>query len=466
MIEYRRSKLPPEEQRAYDELVRGIRSRETSIVCHVVNMDSVKRLFLGVYYDHPELFYMNCGAGFSGTGGLFGWTVTAMMDYIYTEEEVRVCQTHLRRVEEEIRSRITAGMSEFDVIMRVAEYLVVNCEYEIDDRMNQNAAAAICYKKAQCSGYARAVTYLLDRLGIWSIVVSGEGQGSPGNWDPHAWNIVRVGEHYYHLDVTFMEAYNKGYVRNATLSYLFYDDALCSKDHKWDRSFYPACTDPSRALKERRISREGALPKVCPPAEGEYALPPRKENSDKPPLPKVNPFTLPGKKPSNNSPRPKINPFPPPRPAVPSDTASDKPPRPKTPPLTPRRPASPSGPEVPRRLEGLIGTRNRKAGEAPVLRIPQKGRSPVSTPRPSTEAKPAEPKRYRSESELKNALREALRERRSTLEFYIDLTGTTVAPVRIIRACFDDAWEGSGIAVRLQIVQLGPDRFKLQMQYS
>lgn len=254
MVEYRKSKLSPAEQRAYDELLQGLKARHMPLPCHGVVASRALEVCKAIFYDHPELYYM--GHAFSASVGMGGTAVLVNMDYVYSEDEIRSCEAMLRRAVSIVRTRLRASMDEFEKIVTVAEYVVRNCDYEIDFVKNQNAAAAICYHKAQCSGYARAITYILDKLGIWSIVVDGYGGDGLGGGGPHAWNMVKVGSNYYHLDVTFMEAYNVGRVTNAAHAYLFYDDVRFAKDHEWDKAYYPACTDSTKAMWDNRIARE------------------------------------------------------------------------------------------------------------------------------------------------------------------------------------------------------------------
>jgi hypothetical protein len=75
--------------------------------------------------------------------------------------------------------------------------------------------------------------------------------------------------------------------------------------------------------------------------------------------------------------------------------------------------------------------------------------------------------KFGSEEALKNTIREALRQRKRELEFSLDLTKLDSAvPARIVRACFDEAWAGMNVSVRVQITQIGADRFKMTMIYG
>jgi transglutaminase/protease-like cytokinesis protein 3 len=63
--------------------------------------------------------------------------------------------------------------------------------------MNQSVYSALVNGETVCAGYARAMQYLMQRLGIPCYYCTGyAGQN-------HAWNIVRLDDGYYNVDVTW-----------------------------------------------------------------------------------------------------------------------------------------------------------------------------------------------------------------------------------------------------------------------
>ena len=66
---------------------------------------------------------------------------------------------------EEVKEQITQDMSAYDKVKTVYTYLIDHAEYEASGD-DQNIAGIFWKKKAVCAGYARAVQYLLEQLGI------------------------------------------------------------------------------------------------------------------------------------------------------------------------------------------------------------------------------------------------------------------------------------------------------------
>ena len=72
-----------------------------------------------------------------------------------------------------------------------------------DAEDSQNIISVFIRRQTVCQGYACAVQYLLEQLGIESVIVSGKALGQP-----HAWNLICLDGEYYYMDATWG---NNGY---------------------------------------------------------------------------------------------------------------------------------------------------------------------------------------------------------------------------------------------------------------
>ena len=248
IFEYCKTTLTAPQKDAYQRIVYGVTSKQSTVDCGPVGGSDALAAWVAVDNDHPELFYIGHTAS-ARSRNAFNLTygMTTMTDIIlsfpYDTATISACEKKLAQVREQIRRLAQTCVTDREKVLMVAEYVVRNTEYQIDHVRNQNAAASLCYGIAQCSGYSKAVKYLLDYLDIPCIYVTGDADDGRGGSGPHAWNMVQLDGEYYHLDVTFMDGSNpdeRGALRQV---YLFYDDSSMSKDHRWDRRKYPACTD-------------------------------------------------------------------------------------------------------------------------------------------------------------------------------------------------------------------------------
>lgn len=254
MNEYWRGRLGRNEQACYEKILQGARRRIGEVDCGSMSADSLREIHLAVFFDHPELFYLSSAfristrqMGFAGFGAL-SVSNRVLFDMIYSPTEIRDCEKKIAQALAHIRDGISPGMGDAEKVILAAEYVVRCTTYEINDTMNQNAAAALCYGRAQCSGISKAFHLIMDDLGIPCITVSGDAKDQNGMMGPHAWSIVEIGGAYYHVDVTFMLGANGDKPARLNRMYLFYDDARISKDHTWDRATVPACTDGGKYI--------------------------------------------------------------------------------------------------------------------------------------------------------------------------------------------------------------------------
>ncbi|MBQ1263689.1 MAG: hypothetical protein IIX89_05325 [Oscillospiraceae bacterium] len=96
------------------------------------------------------------------------------------------------------------------------------------------------YHKGSCEHYAAAQKVLFDNLGLETYYVEGERyDAGAGVWGEHVWLIVHYEGAYYHVDGLF------GGNHTASLTSMFMvPDSKIEATHRWDKSYYPACTQP------------------------------------------------------------------------------------------------------------------------------------------------------------------------------------------------------------------------------
>jgi transglutaminase/protease-like cytokinesis protein 3 len=102
------------------------------------------------------------------------------------------------------------GLSDFDKINYMNDYLVLNSTFlngaDADGEANYNSTIYNAFAggtskqgDVQCVGYAHAVQYLCDRVGIDCMVVTGVTDAGVS----HAWNKVKIDGEWYNFDTTW-----------------------------------------------------------------------------------------------------------------------------------------------------------------------------------------------------------------------------------------------------------------------
>lgn len=196
--EYYFKQLNEEEQRVYRELLKGIRAREKDFYLTLSQDDSIDRCYHAVLKDHPEIFWVHNHEKIYKTTYSDSDYCTFTPGYIYTESEISEIQNAMEAGFQEVSSLIPADTSDYEKVRIVYTYVIDNTQYQASDD-DQSIAGVFWKKEAVCAGYAGAVQYLLERIGVPCIYVDGSTQGST---EGHAWNIVKLDGEYYYVDAT------------------------------------------------------------------------------------------------------------------------------------------------------------------------------------------------------------------------------------------------------------------------
>lgn len=189
------SQLGEEERLIYRELLQGVRNMEPSIYLHAGKDSSSGKVYEYLLYDRPELFW--CSGSSKMT--VYEEHTEFCPQYTCTSEVMEARRQETEQAADECIGKTDENSSDYDKIRMVYEYLINTVDYDENAADNQNIYSALVGKRSVCAGYSRAAQYLLEKLGVECIYVTGEvaGQGA------HAWNIVSCNGRYYQMDVTF-----------------------------------------------------------------------------------------------------------------------------------------------------------------------------------------------------------------------------------------------------------------------
>ena len=196
--EYYFKLLSEDEQRIYRQMLNGIRERQNEFYLTSADEDVISKVYHALLKDHPELFWVHNREEVYTTSYKGTDYCRFSPGYTYTEQEISEILTEMQNAVNEVNAEITQNASDYDKVKMIYTYLIDHTEYEASDD-DQNIAGVFWKKKAVCAGYARAVQYLLEQLGIPCIYVEGSARDSD---EGHAWNIVKINGQYYYVDAT------------------------------------------------------------------------------------------------------------------------------------------------------------------------------------------------------------------------------------------------------------------------
>lgn len=220
-----------EEKVIYNKILEGINNSESSISIDETDLELIDKVIRIIIADHPELFWING----SYRKVIYDDKTQIQFSYIYNPKQIQNRQVKIETNVNKALNGVSNSASEYDKIKYVYEYIIDSVEYVAGCDDNQNLYSALVNHKSVCAGYAKATQYLLQKLGIQTIYLSGRSDGRNG-WANHAWNIVRCNGSYYQLDCTFGDSYVDDKLKKIGLrdyNYLCVDDDTMSIDHMW-----------------------------------------------------------------------------------------------------------------------------------------------------------------------------------------------------------------------------------------
>lgn len=193
---YYYQQLQENEKIVYTQLYEGIQDFSEKIRLNCTSQDTVEKSFQAMRMDHAQLYWVHNANTFYME--IYQDYTEFKPSYGFTKEEVQSFEPYFEDAYNQVLGMLGDSPSEYDRVKAVYEYVVKNTEYVLSDH-DQNMAGVFVDHQAVCAGYSNAVQYLLNRLGVNSIYVTGDTSKSA---EGHAWNIVSIDGAYYYVDAT------------------------------------------------------------------------------------------------------------------------------------------------------------------------------------------------------------------------------------------------------------------------
>lgn len=195
--------LEEEGKTVYDEMLTAILNHEEKIKLSTTDLDLMRRAYTAVCGDYGGLFWVEGYVFTRYTKGNELVSLEFAPKYTMTKEERRIMQVQIDDIVAVWLAGISINDTDYDKAKYVYELLALNTEYVKDATDSQNIISVFIKRQTVCQGYACAVQYLLEQLGVQSVIVSGTALG-----DAHAWNLIQLDGEYYYMDATWG---NNGY---------------------------------------------------------------------------------------------------------------------------------------------------------------------------------------------------------------------------------------------------------------
>lgn len=122
-------------------------------------------------------------------------------------------------------------LSDYDRALFVHDYLTATTSYGFAEEP-YNAYGALVEHVAVCQGYAYAFKLCMDLLEIPCITVGGTADNGEEELS-HAWNMIQLGNAWYHVDATWDDATTSTEYGSWCHLYFCVEDAFMAQNHIW-----------------------------------------------------------------------------------------------------------------------------------------------------------------------------------------------------------------------------------------
>ena len=139
------------------------------------------------------------------------------------------------------------GCSELEKTWKIHDFFIDNIGY-FSETINkvgtfewfraQSILGVFLDKKAVCTGISKAFKYIMNQIGVRSIVVEGTAINQNNIKEGHTWNIIKIDDNNYHIDITWDVSESENGIRS--YNYFNLTDKLIFLDH-FTKSNLPVC---------------------------------------------------------------------------------------------------------------------------------------------------------------------------------------------------------------------------------
>lgn len=170
-----------------------------------LTVEEFARAYSDTFHLYPSAFHVNNRFSYSyyiENGQIYVYS--AFPQYTVTREEYNKQLYSFNFWIGEIAGKIDSNASDLEKVLFAHEYFMAHFEYdmrlysndpEINSQTIYDAYNFFKYKTGVCQAYTLAFTAVMQRLGVFCTAAIDEP-------DNHCWNIVKIGENYYHIDTT------------------------------------------------------------------------------------------------------------------------------------------------------------------------------------------------------------------------------------------------------------------------
>jgi transglutaminase-like putative cysteine protease len=195
------SKLSDDYQKYYKKILSELLKLSEEFPMPYLPIDDYSTIYEAIVYDNPAMFYSKI---FTQNFDNNKESCIIIPEYKYNRVQIEKYKTDLQTLLKKLDK--AKYFTDVNKEKFVHDFIIENFSY--DDSFNDDSFSIVGLlknRKAVCEGIASFTKVALDYLGLESVLVYGFAETNylDKNRESHAWNIVKIDDFFYHLDVTF-----------------------------------------------------------------------------------------------------------------------------------------------------------------------------------------------------------------------------------------------------------------------
>lgn len=248
-VNYPLSLLNDSEKQMYSRLIEAVNAYEENILLEGADEDTAKKLFKLMYTQENRIFWVDSRFHFNPESEVLN------IFYRYDAAQSAEMRAVLDLEAAKILAAVPEGSTDYEKVKILHDSIILGCSFSKAGEHVNNAYGVIVDGKAQCEGYAFAMSYLCSAAGLENYVIT----GTSAEGESHAWNKVLADGQWYNVDCTWddpiLKRESKGYIRH---DYMFLCDAEINNiSHFPDLSLFEPV--PCTATENNYFLKEGLM---------------------------------------------------------------------------------------------------------------------------------------------------------------------------------------------------------------
>ena len=250
MEPYYYNQMSKAQRTAYHAMKTGLVSLAPSFPVPRLENHELSDIFFKLRLDCPEIFY---AVGFHYRFFPDSGNVEMIPEYLFEKGKIKEHQKAMKARVEKL-CRPAQSLAERDKEQYIHDFICTHVHY---DKLKKPYSHEIIGPLGQgvgvCEGIAKTVKILCDNLGIWCMIAISDSNPDKNIKYRHAWNVIKSGGMYYHLDATFDNTLSDGDM--VRYDYFNLDDKQIFRDHEPVIYKVPQCSDGEKFYyREKKLS--------------------------------------------------------------------------------------------------------------------------------------------------------------------------------------------------------------------